>query len=116
MDDYYPFGLTFNSYNRENSTPNQYLYNGKERQDELNLGWDDYGWRMYQSEIGRWNRIDDKADKYYSLSPFNFVANNPIIFVDNKGQDIIVIGSGGYNKSVANAFVEYVKTPEEPCF
>jgi Effector protein len=67
---------------------------------------------MYQSEIGRWNRIDDKADKYYSLSPFNFVANNPIVFVDNKGQDIIVIGSGGYNKSVANAFVEYVKTPE----
>lgn len=27
---YYPFGLTFNSYQRENATPNQYQYNGKE--------------------------------------------------------------------------------------
>ena len=31
MDDYYPFGLTFNSYLRENATPNQYLNNGKEK-------------------------------------------------------------------------------------
>ena len=112
QDDYYPFGLTFNSYSRENSVPNQYQYNGKEKQDELDLGWLDYGWRMYQPELARWNRVDDKADKYYSLSPFNYVANNPIVFVDRQGQDIIVIGSGGYNKSVANSFVEYVKTPE----
>jgi hypothetical protein len=41
--DYYPFGLTFNSHNRENSLVNQYQYNGKETQDELNLGWLDYG-------------------------------------------------------------------------
>ena len=35
--DYYSFGLTFGSYQRENSVSNQYQYNGKERQDELNL-------------------------------------------------------------------------------
>jgi hypothetical protein len=28
--DYYPFGLTFNSYSRESSVPNKFLYNGKE--------------------------------------------------------------------------------------
>ncbi len=112
VEDYYPFGLNFELHSRENCISQDYLISGKERQDELDIAWDDFGWRMYQSEIGRWNRVDDKADKYYSQSPFNFVANNPIVFVDRKGQDIIVIGDGGYSKSVANAFVEYVKTPE----
>ncbi|HEY8936261.1 MAG TPA: DUF6443 domain-containing protein, partial [Cyclobacteriaceae bacterium] len=52
MDSYYPFGLTFNSYSRENSLANQYKYSGKEEQDELNLGWLDYGARMYMPETG----------------------------------------------------------------
>jgi hypothetical protein len=34
MDDYYPFGLTFNSQTRENSVDLNYLYNGKERHEE----------------------------------------------------------------------------------
>jgi len=41
--DYYPFGLTCNSYQRENSVKQNYQYNGKELQDELDLGWLDYG-------------------------------------------------------------------------
>jgi len=37
--DYYPFGLTFNSWQRLGGVKNDYLYNGKEMQDELDLGW-----------------------------------------------------------------------------
>jgi hypothetical protein len=33
-EEYYPFGLTFNGYQREKSKSNDYLYNGKEQQDE----------------------------------------------------------------------------------
>lgn len=29
-EDYYPFGLTFNSFKREDSKANDFLYNGKE--------------------------------------------------------------------------------------
>jgi RHS repeat-associated protein len=64
-DDYYPFGLTFNSYRRENSVTNAFLYNGKEQQDELGLGWLDYGARMYMPEIGRWGVVDPLADKQW---------------------------------------------------
>src|SRR5690606_6902583 len=46
-NDYYPFGLTFNSYQRENSTPNLYQYNGKELISELGLEDYDYGARRY---------------------------------------------------------------------
>jgi RHS repeat-associated protein len=84
-NDYYPFGLTFNSYSRENSTPNQYLYNGKEKQDELGLDWLDYGARMYMPELGRWGVVDPLADMYDDLSPYHYALNNPVNFLDPNG-------------------------------
>jgi len=42
-EDYYPFGLSFNSYTRENAVAQNYLYNGKEQINDLNLDWADYG-------------------------------------------------------------------------
>ncbi|MBI3219204.1 MAG: RHS repeat-associated core domain-containing protein, partial [Bacteroidetes bacterium] len=90
-NDYYAFGLTFNPYTRENSTQQNYLYNGKELQDELNLGWLDYGARMYMPEIGRWNSIDPKGDKYSFATPYNYVLNNPIKSIDPDGKDVIIM-------------------------
>ena len=89
MDDYYPFGLAFNSYQRENSTANQYLYNGKEKQDELDLGWMDYGFRMHDPTIGRWSVIDALTEKHKALSPYNYVFNNPVLFIDPLGLDTL---------------------------
>jgi RHS repeat-associated protein len=86
--DYYPFGLTFNSFKRENTTPQDYKYNGKEEQNELNLGWLDYGRRMYQPEIGRWNVVDPLAETYANISPYAYVANNPIVLKDPNGAEI----------------------------
>lgn len=88
MDDYYPFGLTFNSFKREDSKANDFLYNGKEMQDELDVGWMDYGARMYDAAIGRWHVVDPMADKYGSVSPYNFVANNPVLLIDPNGMEI----------------------------
>ncbi len=87
-NDYYPFGLTFNSYQRESSTKNNYLYNGKELQDELDLGWMDYGARMYMPEIGRFNRIDRFSEKYLNLTPYQYAVNNPLLFVDVNGDSV----------------------------
>lgn len=92
MDDYYPFGLTFNSYLREDSYKNNHLYNSKELQDELNLGWMDYGCRMYIPELGRWGVPDPLSEKYTNFSSYNFVLNNPVRFIDPDGREVIFHG------------------------
>ncbi len=83
--DYYPFGLTYNSYQRENSIQQPYQYNGKEIQDELNLQWMDYGARMYDAQIGRWHVVDPLADAFPNWSSYAYGYNNPIRFTDPFG-------------------------------
>lgn len=86
VDEYYPFGLTFNSYSRENGISQDYKFNGKENQDELGLGWLDYGARMYISELGRWGVIDPLSEKMRRWSLYNYAFDNPIRFIDADGK------------------------------
>ncbi len=88
MGDYYPFGLAFNSYQRENTTAQDFKYNGKELQDELGLTWLDYGARMYMPEIGRWGVVDPLGEKFVGHSPYNYAINNPILFIDPDGKEV----------------------------
>lgn len=69
----------------------KYKYNGKELQE---TGMYDYGWRMYMQDIARWNGIDQLAEKYGSFSPYAYVMNNPISFIDPDGRDINPISGG----------------------
>ncbi|QCK14485.1 hypothetical protein DCC35_06890 [Mangrovivirga cuniculi] len=84
-EDYYPFGLTFNEYQRKGFRENNFLYNGKELQDDFDLNWMDYGARMYDAEIGRWGVVDPMSEERNWLSPYNYVQNNPLIRIDPNG-------------------------------
>jgi RHS repeat-associated protein len=88
---YYPFGMTLQQQNFGGllSQPNKLLYNSKELQDDelagSRLDWYDYGARFYDAQLGRWHVVDPLAEKYYPISPYAYVANNPMIFIDPDG-------------------------------
>jgi len=92
---YYPFGLKQAGYNSVNAQPQyKYKYNGKEYQDELGLNVYDYGFRQYMPDIGRWGVIDPFAEMYHNYSPYNYVLNNPLSYIDPTGMAVEEVEGG----------------------
>jgi len=84
-DDYYPFGLTFNSYSRTASTVNNFKYNSFEYTADLGLNLYDYQARYYDPAIGRFINVDPAAELMRRHSPYNYAYDNPIRFIDPDG-------------------------------
>jgi len=80
--DYFPYGAALRSYGKS-----RYLTTQHER--DLETGFDYRGARFYDSEVGRFLSVDPLAAKYPSMSSYNYVAGNPLMFVDPTGKYII---------------------------
>ncbi len=88
-NNYYPFGGVFA--NTNNVQP--YKYNGKEFDSKKGLNWYDYGARPrhYDAALGRFMTIDQTAEKYPEVSPYTYVDNNPIKFIDPDGKEKVIV-------------------------
>lgn len=84
--DYFPYGKVLREYVNTNSgDPEKFLTTRHERDKETGL---DYrGARFYDADIGRFLSLDPHAMDYPGVTPYNYVFNNPIHFIDQDGKD-----------------------------
>ena len=81
---YYPFGeLVFQA---GSEGDNHFDFTGHERDRRTGLLY--AGARFYNPWLGRWLGVDPLFKKHYEWSPYNYVLNNPLIFVDLDGKQV----------------------------
>ncbi len=86
-NEYYSHGApNARSWTRDNTTTNNFLANGGT---ELNTttALYDLEYRNYDPILGRMNGVDPMADKYGSLTPYNYSFNSPTMHNDVSGAD-----------------------------
>jgi RHS repeat-associated protein len=96
---YSPWGMTLAALSSKalsGAAENKFKYNGKEEQkkefiDGSGLDWLDFGARMYDAQIGRFFTQDRYAEKYLSLTSYQYGANNSIKFIDVNGDSLYLI-------------------------
>ena len=87
ISDYSAFGVLLPE-RAVNTGDFRYGYNGMEGDPEVKGKGNsyDFGARMLDSRVGRFLSVDPLADKFPSLSPYNFCNNNPLRFIDPDGR------------------------------
>lgn len=87
LQQYHPFFLLQSSRNFK-AGDYRFGFNGKEQENKVKgTGYEqDYGSRIYDPRLGRWLSLDPLQAKYPGFGPYNFCADNPIMFVEVDGR------------------------------
>ncbi|MFK7004705.1 hypothetical protein BWK63_04075 [Flavobacterium covae] len=94
--EYIPFGeVLFEEHSSSISMP--YLFNGKELDRETNLTY--YGARYLDMKTSLWLSVDSEMEKYPNVSSYVYCLNNPVLFVDPDGRDVITWLVHSYDKN-----------------
>lgn len=109
---YHAFGLPHNDYQntKPESSSNRFKYSGKEFDEMHGLNWYDFHACHYDPILGRFTSMDPLAEKYYSINPYVYCANNPLKFTDPTGMWILVNdGSNTYKYESGKLYKEDMK-------
>ncbi|MEX1140621.1 MAG: RHS repeat-associated core domain-containing protein, partial [Bacteroidota bacterium] len=83
--DYYPFGMVMEQRSGDGSADTRLQFTGHEKDPQSDKH--HAGAREYHEKSARWMQIDPLADNIPAWSPYQYVKNNPIYFVDPKGTE-----------------------------
>ena len=84
---YLPWGEDFYNQRRNGYSGARHTFSAKEKDTETGLSY--FGARYYSSDLSIWLSVDPMSDKYPSLSPYTYCANNPIKLVDPNGEKVL---------------------------
>ena len=87
-----------------------YTFSAKEKDSETGLSY--FGSRYYSSDLSVWLSVDPMSDKYPSLSPYTYCADNPIKLVDPNGEDVWIVGEDGQRYQYKNDGLLYCSNGE----
>lgn len=97
-NDYMPFGLIFNNYQRTASRTNAFNTFQDQERDET-TGWVQFKWRNHMPEIGRFFNIDPLSEKYVYNSTYAFSENRLIDGVELEGLEWYGVNMGSIFRS-----------------
>lgn len=109
---YYPFGKAMNTWTKWVCLFREpYTYTGKKEETMHNLGWYNYGKRFYDPNYRlSFVSVDPLCEKYYSISPYAYCMNNPIKFVDLKGDSVSMAMLQAYDKMNSTNYAQTIIT------
>ena len=88
--DYYPSGMRFGESVVNGGNVQPYRHTGMEMQGMHGLNWIDNKARMRTVNVPEFTTMDPLAEKYYSISPYAYCADNPIRLIDLNGKDWVM--------------------------
>ncbi len=84
--------------------PRIFTFSAKEKDSETGFSY--FGSRYYSSDLSIWLSVDPMSDKYPSLSPYVYCADNPVKLVDPNGEDYDVV-IDDQNKTITIVAIYY---------
>jgi len=93
-----PTGVVLNGIGQENSIENRFKHQDKESLALFGLGGiNDFGARYLDKTIGgRWWSTDPMGELHFDSSPFRYVLNNPLRYIDPFGLDTLSSTAKGF--------------------
>ncbi len=117
--DYYPFGSIMPGRNAS-SGDYRYGFNGKERDSEVSGEGNsyDYGFRMYDSRLGRFTKVDPLTHLFPHLTPYQYAGNYPIAAIDVDGLEptLVIDDAGKLTKPMVKILVYLTGVDENLLF
>ncbi len=117
--EFYPLDVVLRGVGFVNGISNRFEMQGKEKEITFGLNIINFGARVYNPTIGRWDKVDPLAEKVFRVSPYAYANSNPPNMIDKDGRyavsvhyqityDVLILR--GYSHKIADRIAHLAST------